>query len=223
MKKLFVILSILLLVSCKNTINYNPSINFIGGNGLIAEDVILKPNQQFRVGINSFAKGDSKLYNFKVTRISNNTPEIVIDSIIKQQIFNTIMTCPTATSEGTERWTFSITCEDGYSSEVSFLIKTSISDTVKINSTQSLIKEYKVIDLPNKISHDDLLIYISLIVLLTFGLIIYLIKKTKMTVKQVVEKPEEEKKDKYTSTIFVIVLVVLILFFIFLLGSGLLF
>jgi hypothetical protein len=222
MKKLFLILSILLLISCKNTVNYNPSINFIGGNGLIAEDVVLKPNQQFRVGINSFAKGDSKLYNFKVTRIYNNTPEIIVDSIIKQQIFNTIMTCPTATSEGTERWTFSITCEDGYSSEVSFLIKTSASDTVKINSSQSLIKEYKVIDLPNKISHDDLLIYISLIVLLKFVLMVYFIKKMKMTVKKIVEKPEE-KKDKYTSTIFIIVSIVLILFFTFLIMNGLLF
>jgi hypothetical protein len=222
MKKLFLILSILLLISCKNTVNYNPSINFIGGNGLIAEDVVLKPNQQFRVGINSFAKGDSKLYNFKVTRIYNNTPEIIVDSIIKQQIFNTIMTCPTATSEGTERWTFSITCEDGYSSEVSFLIKTSASDTVKINSSQSLIKEYKVIDLPNKISHDDLLIYISLIVLLIFVLMVYFIKKMKMTVKKIVEKPEE-KKDKYTSTIFIIVSIVLILFFTFLIMNGLLF
>jgi hypothetical protein len=237
MKKVFYLLFVLLFISCSNTVNYHPSINFIGGNGLISEDVVLKPNQQFRVGINSFSKGNSNLYNFKVTRIFNNTSEIIVDSIIDNKNFNMIMTCPSAVSEGTERWTFSITCKDGYSSEVSFQIKTSLSDTTQINSTQSLIKEYVVLDLPNKISRDDILIYVSLFVLLVFGAIVYFIRKSKLTTKEyvllksnylddmkkeLIDKIESQKSpriegNKGNFIVFVAVSIVIIVFLLFLL------
>jgi hypothetical protein len=94
-----------------------------------------------------------------------------------------------------------------------------------------------VLDLPNRISRDDILIYVSLGVLLIFGAIVYFIRKSKLTTKEYIllksdyidkmkkellDKIEEQKKPRIEETkgnfiVFVVVSVVVIIFLLFLL------
>jgi len=174
MKKLRLLLLFLtvLFSSCSlNSINKYPSINFIGGKDIIDQDVLLKPNETFKIGINSHTTSDYNIFKFRLLRISDNQVEIVIDSIVNDRIFNTIFTLPTSESDNVERWVFSITCSDGYTSEISAQVTT--SDTLKnIQSNNSKVNRYSIIDLPNN-NRNILFLFISIIVLSNLIIFLY--------------------------------------------------
>lgn len=179
LKLLLPILFVLISFSCqKEKVFKYPSINFIGGENLISQNSVLKPNMNFRVGISSFTNDDSKLYKFRVTRISENDPQIILDSTININMFNAVITFPTSSEENLERWIFEISSESGYSSRTSLLIKTSANDSSNISKNNASQTNFILTDLPNN-PYSDIPIYASLFVLLILGIIIFLIKKPK--------------------------------------------
>lgn len=124
MKKILLILCLFAGVSCSTKVSTYPSINFIGGSGMVDQDMTLMKDTTFKIGINSFSTSKYELSNFKLTRISDNYPEVVIDSTIRTMVFNSVFIFPTAEKENSERWIFEITTRDGYKSELSVQIKT---------------------------------------------------------------------------------------------------
>jgi len=193
---------IVLVSSCNKEKDY-PTINFIGGDGLVSQNSVLKKNDTFKVGINSFINSDSKLYNFKVTRIYDNSPQVILDSIINAKNFNTVISFPTLGEENTERWMFSISCEDGYTSEISLLIKSSDSIT-SINQDKSNLNHYIQRDLP-ALDMSNVPFYIGFGLLLLIVIGIYIIKKPKrdyniLNIENKLDKLKdfiEEKIDNY--------------------------
>lgn len=180
------------LASCsKETKHQYPSINFIGGNGLTSQDALLKTNQTFKIGINAFTRDESPLYKFKVIRMYENAPYVVIDSVIDIKNFNTIMTLPTAENEATERWIFTMSCADGYTSEISIFIQT--SDTLNsMNKVDEYSRQYIVSSFPNE--NNNILFYIAFGTLLILSFIVYLIfrkNKKEYNVVRVDEMKEE--------------------------------
>jgi succinate dehydrogenase/fumarate reductase-like Fe-S protein len=198
------------LVACSKNKEQYPSINFIGGNNLTSRDAIFKPNETFKIGINSFTRSDSPLYKFKVTRIYENAPYVVIDSIIDVKNFNTIMTLPSAEKEATERWIFTMSCADGYTSEISMFIQTSDTLTT-INKISDYSRQYIIADFSNK--NNNIIFYIAFGVVLILAFIVYLIiRKNKKEYNVVdVDKMKDELEiiknhinkqvDKYESQI----------------------
>lgn len=191
LKSFLIIFLITISFSCqKEKIFKYPSINFIGGENLISQNSVLKPNIDFKVGINSFTNDDSKLYKFRVTRVNNNEPQIVLDSTIHTNMFNAVITFPTSNEENVERWIFEISCESGYSSRTSLLIKTSDNDSTSILKNNSKQTNFTLIDLPDDI-YADIPIYVSLLVLLILGIIIFIIKRPKKVIEYNIIKLEQ--------------------------------
>ena len=159
------------LTSCSVPQSRYPSVNFIGGVDFVDKDEILKPEQTFKIGINSFSNSDYNLYKFKLFRVSDNQMETVIDSTIDTKIFNAVFTLPTSDKESVERWVFSISCLDGYTTEISTQITT--SDTLK-NILPSLAKvnRYVMTDLPEK-KDNTIAIIVLISVLLNILLWLY--------------------------------------------------
>lgn len=125
--KILRLLFLILLISgtsCSVPDNRFPTINFIGGEGMVDQDVTLMKDTTFKIGINSFTTSKYEIVNFKLTRISDNLPEIIIDSTINNIIFNSVFILPTSEKENTERWFFEFTCSDGYKNSISVQIKT---------------------------------------------------------------------------------------------------
>jgi len=178
MKKIFKILSLTLVISlvflsCKKEINKYPNINFIGGQDIISQNTSLKPNETFRIGINSFPRDKYPLYNFKLTRTYNNENEIIIDSVLNTNNFNVILTCPTGEYNQDDRWSFSISNSKGYTSEISILIRT--CDTITyVEKNKNLVKNYIMTDLPG--GSNDVIYILSLVLLVIVFIIILLIK-----------------------------------------------
>lgn len=204
--KIILIFLLILLSSC-NGVNKYPSINFIGGKGIISQDAVLKKNSDFKIGINSYSNSDFQLYKFKLIRVFDNNPQIVIDSIINSNNFNAILTCPTSENESVERWIFSITSTDGYTSEISVQI-TSSDTLINKESGDNFIKNYVIEDLPNDLKY-HYMIYGLLIVLI----ILLMIRKKR--IKEVKNKQIDLKeKSNNNNNLYVIISVIFLLAFI---------
>lgn len=196
------------LNSCKNENNY-PSLNFIGGKDLVSQDVILKENSTFKVGINSFTKTEHKLFNFKLIRVYENNPLIVIDSNLNVNYFNSIFTLPTQNKESVERWIFSVSSSDGYTSEIS--VQVTSSDTLtSLKETDGKLINYVKEDLPdNK--------YVIILSISTFSLIIIIIllfllfKKSRKNVEKVIVYEEGVNKERKTNNIIYIIIMILVI------------
>lgn len=174
---------ILLVSSCNRKSDY-PNVNFIGGRDLVSESTTLKPNQIFKVGINSYSLSDYNIWKFKVIRYHDNYSETLIDSLIDNKNFNTIMSLPSSGKEDKERWVFSLTCYDGYTSEISLSIKT--SDSIVDNNDKSLSKEFVMDDLPYQ-AKNDTTIYIGAFILLMAMILVYFMQRKKKIVKEYVK------------------------------------
>lgn len=207
--KIILITLILLGLNSCSKINKYPSINFIGGKGIISQDAVLKLNSEFKIGINSYSNSEFKLYKFKLIRVFDNNPQIVIDSILNSNNFNAILNCPTSDKESSERWLFSITTEDGYTSEIS--VKIISSDTLNIiESDDNIVKKYIIEDLPN----DNLKFY-YIIFGLSILLIIIIIKKNLIFKKnEIIKEKKINKIDKNKYNLYVIISVIILLLFI---------
>lgn len=188
MKKLLRTLSIMtliiILMSCGKFSDF-PNINFIGGDGIISKSSIMKPNEIFKVGINAYSPSDYDIWKFKVTRNHNNDSEIVLDSVVDNKNFNTIISLPSSDKNNdTERWVFSVTCYDGYTSEISLSIKT--NDSITENNDRCLSKDYVIDDIPYKMEN-DISIYIGLFTIILISIFIYYTQRKKRIVKEYVK------------------------------------
>lgn len=166
------------LTSCSVPQSKYPSVNFIGGIGFVDQDEVLKPEQSFKIGINAHSNSDFNFYKFRLLRIADNYVETVIDSTINSKIFNAVFTLPTSENESIERWVFSMTCFDGYTTEISTQIIT--SDTIKhIWPSIAKVNRYVVADLPTK-KNNTIIIIIAVSILLNLFFLFYLKKRNKI-------------------------------------------
>jgi len=120
-----------LFTSCKkdSTTDLSPSMNFIGGSGLVSADASLNTGELFTFGVNASANSSSgtKLKTFKVVRTFNNIPQTVFDTTFSGNgvsTYNEQFSAYAAPAAGTERWTFTVTDKDGESKELAFIITT---------------------------------------------------------------------------------------------------
>lgn len=208
-----ILIIILLLTSCSKEHKY-PSINFVGGKDFISYDTKLKLDDDFKIGINAYTNSDYNLYKFKLTRVFDNKPEIIVDSIIDNKIYNAIFTLPTSEYAGKERWLFTITSMDGYTSEISVHI--AVGDSIYMEEKNSKIENYEIDDLPN-----GFLDYIYYFIVIIFIVIIFFII---IKNKSIFLKFKNKNKDviilsdvshKKNNNIYVIIALIFLLAFIF--------
>ena len=207
----------LVLLSCEKDISHYPNINFVGRQDIISQNTVLKPNEDFKIGINAFSKSNSPLYNFKLKRTYNNDTEIIIDSTLNTNNFNVILTCPTGDKNEDNRWSFSISCKDGYTSEISVLIRT--CDTVTyIEKDNNLIKNYVLTNLPDKDNNIPIYIGFGFMVIMFLFIIFrkkkdynYYIKEINDLKRKLYEDPARRNR---RNTMWIIVIVLLFYLFI---------
>lgn len=211
--KIILSIIILILTSCAKEHKY-PSINFIGGKEFVSYDTKLKLDDEFKIGINSYAISGYNLHKFKLTRVFDNEPELIIDSIINNKFYNAILTLPTSENEGKERWVFTITADDGYTSEISVHI--AVGDSIAMEEKNSKIRNYIVDDLPNTFL--DYLYYIIPILFLIS--IIFMIFKDKLKDIKFNKTKEQnvidlnKKDNNKNKNIYVIIALIFLLAFI---------
>jgi len=104
----------------------NPSMNFVGGTGYTSADVTLTTGTAFTVGINasSSTESNAKLTNFKITRVFNNKPEVVLDSTFNKDQFSIDWDFNANPEVGTENFIFLITDKDGKTKQLNFVVTT---------------------------------------------------------------------------------------------------
>ncbi len=107
----------------------NPTINFLGGNGYVSTDVTVAAGSALKFGITSASNTSSgaKLTNFKITRVFNNTPMVVLDSTINVTYYNVDISTAASQSAGQEKFIFRITDKDGKYAEISVTVTTTPS------------------------------------------------------------------------------------------------
>ena len=91
---LFLIIAGVGLSSCKkddDIVNPEPTLSFIGGAGYTSSDVTITTDEQIKVGFNAAFNQETneKLKNFKLTITANNVPQVLIDSTLNNEVFNT--------------------------------------------------------------------------------------------------------------------------------------
>jgi hypothetical protein len=137
MKKVFSILSVVLFTgalffsSCSKSDDTTPtptppSINFVAKTGFITGNVTLTVGETFKVSLAAFpnAGTSSKLNNFKVTRVFQNSPTVVFDTTFSLTSMNIDLTASANPAVGQEKWYYRITDKDGQYAEVSLTITT---------------------------------------------------------------------------------------------------
>jgi hypothetical protein len=123
-----------LFTSCSkdSTDDLTPSMNFIGGSGLVSADATLNTGELFSFGVNASANSSSgtKLKTFKIVRTFNNIPVTVVDTTFSGNgvsTYNEQFMAYAAPAAGSERWTFTVTDKDSESKELSFNITTTVT------------------------------------------------------------------------------------------------
>ncbi|MCK9453007.1 MAG: hypothetical protein M0Q90_15035 [Bacteroidales bacterium] len=129
MNRLFLILAVAIataFTSCKkddDIVNPEPTIDFKGGANYTSTDVTINTGDEILVGFNAAYNMETgeELTNFKLTLTSNNIPQIIMDSTLKNKTFSTDVkiTFPDA---GTARLEAKITDKAGRTAAVSFNI-----------------------------------------------------------------------------------------------------
>lgn len=123
----------LFLTSCSkssdntpNPTDESPSMNFVGQTGYVSGDVTLPVDQPFLVGINAFQNPTTKekLVRFTVTRVVNNSPETVKDTVINASTITINISGVSASTAGTEKWYFRVTDAKNKFRELNFTITT---------------------------------------------------------------------------------------------------
>ncbi len=137
MKKGIVIFSTLLLSgtlfisSCSKSDNtttteQSPVIAFVAKTGFISGDATLAVGAKFKVNItaSSNTSSNSKLANFNISRVYQNTPTVVLDTTISQTSLNAEITASALNVAGVEKWIYKITDQAGQSAQISLNITT---------------------------------------------------------------------------------------------------
>jgi len=107
--------------SKKPTLVLNGAGNYVAGN----KTMEVGSNFQVAVSGSSNTNTDAKLTNLKITRITNNTPTVVVDSNFSEKTFNEVVYNFTAmATAGTEKFVITLTDKDNNSDEESFTITT---------------------------------------------------------------------------------------------------
>ena len=129
MNRLFLILTVAIVTaftSCKkddDIVNPEPTIDFKGGANYTSTDVTINTGDEILVGFNAAYNMETgeELTHFKLTLTSNNIPQIIMDSTLKNKTFSTDVkiTFPDA---GTARLEATITDKAGRTDAVSFNI-----------------------------------------------------------------------------------------------------
>lgn len=140
MKKTMYLFGLLILAgamvvsSCKKDddedpapVDLSPVLTFVGGAGYTDSDTELPPSSTFKVGINAFANSTSNtdLASLVVVRTFNNTPTTVFEeNNINDDTYTNEWDLVANTQSGEERWTFTLTDEDGESKQLAIVITT---------------------------------------------------------------------------------------------------
>jgi hypothetical protein len=209
LKILLLLILTVLSSSCSIPESKYPTINFIGGKNMVDQDIALKSDTTFQMGINANSNSECDIYKFRLFRISNNISEIIIDSTLNNKVYNAVFNLPTSEYDNVERWVFSITCEDGYTSEISAQITT--SDTLKnIKQSTSKVNAYIMTDLPS----DRNLKETQIVFLILIGLVILIIllQKRKNKIGMTEYNPYKYKRVKRFFKKLLLFIVVVIIF-----------
>lgn len=137
MKKLNILLlamivgSISFMTACQEDdddpiVDLEPTINLVAGADYVSQNTTLDAGEEFTVRINAFSNSnsDAELTNFKVTRVFENNPQVVLDSAINVETFQIEIVTNARMEEGTENWIFEIRDEDGETAEENLVITT---------------------------------------------------------------------------------------------------
>jgi len=103
-----------------------PTIQFVAGTGLITGDVTLAAGAEIKVRVDAFSNTSSnaKLVDFKITRVFNNLPSVVLDSTINVTSFTIGIQTTAYPTPGVEKFIFEITDKDNQSASISFNVTT---------------------------------------------------------------------------------------------------
>jgi len=101
--------------------------NFATGTGYVSGDVTLITGEQFKVGINASASTNEKLTHILITRVFNNKPDEVFDTILDIASLNYNYYGIANTVPGDENWIFKVTQSNGETIERTFIITTEAS------------------------------------------------------------------------------------------------
>jgi hypothetical protein len=106
--------------------NVQPTINFIGGTGYISSNATVPAGSTIKMGVNAFANATSgaKLVRLLITRVFNNFPYIVLDSVINVSSFSLSVNSEARSEIGQETWFFRITDKDNQAKEINLTITT---------------------------------------------------------------------------------------------------
>lgn len=138
--------SISFMTACQDddddvVVDLTPTLNFVGGSDYVSESTTLETGEEFKVGINASSNSNSNadLANFKITRVFNNNPQVVYDTTLNTGNFSVDIITNAQPAEGTERWIFRITDEDGEFEEKDFIITTEASANPIISYSQTTL------------------------------------------------------------------------------------
>ncbi len=98
--------------------------NLATGTEYVSGNVTLTTGEQFKVGINATAATNAKLTRILVTRIFNNKPDVVFDTILDIASLNYNYFGIANSQAGDENWVFEVTQSTGETIERGFVITT---------------------------------------------------------------------------------------------------
>lgn len=104
----------------------NPTINLIGTDGNIANDVTVGVGETLNFSLVASESNDSKknLEKLEIIRVANNNVITILDSTFNEKSIAYEFAVNAQNSAGTENFSFTVTDKDGYSDEVTIVVTT---------------------------------------------------------------------------------------------------
>ena len=105
---------------------YYPTVDFKGGGDYVTGNVTIETGADFHVGIiaSMNATSKEKLQGFNITRVINNTPEVIFNEVFNEETYNFDSVFTAVDEAVAANYIFTIIDDDAMETELSFVITT---------------------------------------------------------------------------------------------------